>query len=84
MSDTPQILLARHLKVLKPPTFPREYDKVARQSAAEGVDHTCCLLRLAELELIDRDRGVIMTDEIEPGSMGRLAVLIAKIRALRH
>ena len=40
MSDTPQVLLAYHLKALKLPTFLREYDKQARQCAAEGVDHT--------------------------------------------
>ena len=39
MSATPQLLLAHHLKALKPPTFLREYDKVARQYASEGVDH---------------------------------------------
>ena len=39
MSDTPQVLLAHHLKALKLPTFLREYDKVARQCAAEGVDY---------------------------------------------
>ena len=39
MSDTPQLLLAHHLKALKLPTFLREYDKQARQCAAEGVDH---------------------------------------------
>ncbi len=53
MSDTPQVLLAHHLKNLKLPTFLREYDKVARQCAAENMDHTRFLLRLAELELID-------------------------------
>ena len=37
MTDTPQVLLAHHLKTLKLPTFLREYDKVARQCAAEGV-----------------------------------------------
>jgi hypothetical protein len=36
MTDTPQVLLAHHLKALKRPTFLREYDKVARQCAAEG------------------------------------------------
>ena len=36
MSDTPQVLLAYHLKALKLPTFLREYDKVARQCAAVG------------------------------------------------
>jgi hypothetical protein len=39
MSDTPQLLLAHHLKALKLATFLREYDKLARQCAAEGVDH---------------------------------------------
>ena len=56
MSDTPQLLLAHHLKALKLPTFLREYDKQARQCAAEGVDHVRYLVRLTELELIDRDR----------------------------
>ncbi len=59
MSDTPQVLLAHHLKTLKLPTFLREYDKVARQCAAEGVDHVRYLMRLAELELIDRERRLI-------------------------
>jgi hypothetical protein len=38
MSDTPQLLLTHHLKALKLPTFLREYDKLAQQCAAEGVD----------------------------------------------
>jgi DNA replication protein DnaC len=59
VSDTPQVLLAHHLKKLKLPTFLREHDKVARQCAAEGVDHVRYLLRLAELELIDRERRLI-------------------------
>ena len=53
MTDTPQLLLAHHLKALKLPTFLREYDKLARQCAAEAVDHVRYLLRLAELELIE-------------------------------
>jgi DNA replication protein DnaC len=52
----PQVLLAHHLKALKLPTFLREYDKQARQCASEGVDHTGYLLRLAELELLERER----------------------------
>jgi DNA replication protein DnaC len=56
MSAVPQVLLAHHLKALKLPTFLREYDKLARQCAAEGVDHTGYLLRLAELELLERER----------------------------
>jgi DNA replication protein DnaC len=59
MSDTPQLLLTHHLKALKLPTFLREYDKVARQCAAEGIDHSRYLLQLAELELIDRERRMV-------------------------
>jgi DNA replication protein DnaC len=59
MTDTPQVLLAHHLKALKLSTFLREYDKVARQCAAEGTDYPRYLLRLAELELIDRERRMI-------------------------
>ena len=59
MSDAPQLLLAHHLKALKLPTFLREHDKLARQCAAEGVDHTAYLLRLAELELLERERRTV-------------------------
>jgi DNA replication protein DnaC len=59
MTDTPQILLGHHLKALKLPTFLREHDKLARQCAAEGVEHTGYLLRLAELELIERERRMV-------------------------
>jgi DNA replication protein DnaC len=59
MTDTPQLLLAHHLKALKLPTFLREYDKLARQCAAEAVDHIGYLLRLAELELIERERRMV-------------------------
>ena len=55
----PQILLAHHLKTLKLPTILREYDKLARQCAAEGLDHVRFLARLVELELIDRERRMI-------------------------
>ena len=54
--DTPQLLLEHHLKALRLPTILREYDKVARQCAAEKVDFPRYLLRLTELELLDRDR----------------------------
>ena len=46
MSATPQVLLGHHLKALRLPTFLREYDKVARQCAAEGLDHVRYLHRL--------------------------------------
>jgi DNA replication protein DnaC len=55
-NDTPQVLLEHHLKQLRLPTFLREYDKVTRQCAAEGVDYPRFLLRLTELELLDRER----------------------------
>ena len=58
-ADAPQILLAHHLKALKLPTFLREHEKLARQCAAEGVDNTRYLQRLAELELIDRERRLV-------------------------
>ena len=59
MSDLPQVLLEHHLKALKLPTFLREHGRVARQCATEGADHPAFLLRLAELELIDRERRTV-------------------------
>ena len=59
VTDAPEILLAHHLKTLKLPTFLREYEKLARQCAAEGLDHVRFLARLVELELIDRERRMI-------------------------
>ena len=56
---TPQVLLAHHLKRLRLPTVLREYDKVARECARDGVDHPRCLLRLLELELLDRERRLV-------------------------
>jgi DNA replication protein DnaC len=55
-ADTPQVLLEHHLKQLRLPTFLHEYDKVARQCAAESVDYPRYLLRLTEQELLDRER----------------------------
>ncbi|MEJ2117408.1 MAG: IS21-like element helper ATPase IstB [Alphaproteobacteria bacterium] len=59
MTDTPQVLLEHHLKQLKLPTFLREYDKLARQCAAENIDHPRYLLRLCELEQIERERRMV-------------------------
>ena len=59
MSEAPKLLLDHHLKTLKLPTVLREYDKLARQCAAEGLDHVRFLARLVELELIDRERRMI-------------------------
>jgi DNA replication protein DnaC len=53
------VLLEHHLKELKLPTFLREYDKLARRCAAEGVDHPDYLLRLSEMELIDRHHRMV-------------------------
>ena len=55
-ADTPQLLLDHHLKELRLPTILREYDKVARQCAVEQVDYQHYLLRITELELLDRER----------------------------
>lgn len=52
----PQVLLGHHLKSLKLPTFAREYEKVAAECVRAQVDYPRYLLRLCELERIDRDR----------------------------
>ena len=54
-AEAPEILLRHHLKKLKLPTVLREYEKLARQCAAENVDHVRYLMRLIELELLDRE-----------------------------
>lgn len=59
MNSTSQLLLSHHLKALRLLTFLREYDKVSKQCAAEGIDHSRYLLRLAELEVIDRERRMV-------------------------
>ena len=59
MSDRSTLLLEHHLKELKLPSFLREYGKMAALCAAEGVDHPQYLLRLAELELIDRHQRMV-------------------------
>ena len=59
MNHRSTLLLEHHLKELKLPSFLREYGKLAAQCAAEGVDHPQYLLRLAELELIDRHQRMV-------------------------
>ena len=54
--NPPAILLSHYLKTLKLPTFQREYQKLARLCATEGVDHVGYLTQLAEREMIERDR----------------------------
>ena len=55
-SVAPQVLLGNHLKALKRPTFAREYEKVALESARDHADYPRYLLRLCELERIERER----------------------------
>ncbi len=59
MSNKSTMLLEHHLKELKLPTFLREYDKLAVQCASEGVDHPDYLLRLSELEMIERHHRMV-------------------------
>lgn len=50
------VLLKHHLKALRLPTVWNECEKVARQCAADNVDHLGFLLQVVELELIERER----------------------------
>ena len=59
MTNKSPMLLEHNLKQLKLPTFLREYDKLASQCASEGADHPDYLLRLSELELIDRHHRMV-------------------------
>ena len=52
----PTVLLDHHLKQLKLPTILREYAPVAAACAQERTDYPTYLERLAERELIDRER----------------------------
>jgi len=58
-SVPPQILLVNHLKALNLQSFVREYEKVASECAAAQVDYPRYLLRLCEVERIDRERRAI-------------------------
>jgi len=55
----PKVLLEHHLKKLKLPTILAEYDRQAQQCGEQGIDHPRYLLRLVELELIERQRKMI-------------------------
>ena len=58
-AEAPELLLQHHLKRLKLPTVLREHQKLARQCAADNVDHVRYLARLVELELLDREARMI-------------------------
>ena len=59
MSDKATVLLEHYLRELRLPTFLREYGKLADRCAAEDVDHAGYLLRLSELELVDRHHRMV-------------------------
>ena len=54
--DPSTLLLEHHLKVLKLPTFVRDYASVAAACAQDRCDYPTYLLRLTERELIERER----------------------------
>ena len=54
--DKPTILLDHHLKKLKLPSMLREYNSLAVVCRDERCDYPTYLLRLAERELLDRER----------------------------
>ncbi len=54
--DPSTLLLEHHLKVLKLPTFVRDYAGVSAACAQEHCDYPVFLLRLTERELIERER----------------------------
>lgn len=57
MSKNPNVLLLEHhLKALKLPTFLRDYASLGTVCGQERADYSTYLLRLAERELIDRER----------------------------
>jgi DNA replication protein DnaC len=49
------IRLQQHLKALRLPTIPAECAKLAQECLAEGVEHLGFLLKVCELELIERE-----------------------------
>jgi len=56
MNETPQVLLDHYLKQLRLPTILREYPKLAEQCAQGTATFAQFLLRLVELEMMDRER----------------------------
>lgn len=50
------VLLKHHLKALKLPTMTAECEKIAQRCAADNADHLAFLLKLCELELLERER----------------------------
>lgn len=55
-SSKSTVLLAHHLKQLRLPTMQKEYASLASTCAQQGCDYATYLQRLAERELIDREK----------------------------
>ena len=59
MSSKSTLLLDHHLRELKLPAFLRQYRKLADLCPVQGASHPDYLLRLSELELIDRHQRMV-------------------------
>ena len=55
MNPGEKLTLEAHLKTLRLPSVKREYAKTALEAVSEGVSHERYLLRLLDMELVDRD-----------------------------
>ena len=67
-ATAPAVLCAHHLKQRKLPSVLREHEKVAGEAHRDGVDHVRYLLRLVELELLDREPASSNGASARPGS----------------
>jgi DNA replication protein DnaC len=56
MNDKPAVLIEYYLKKLKLPTILREHASMAVVCRSEGSDYQTYLMRLAERELLDREK----------------------------
>ena len=86
MTDTPQLLLAHHLKALKLPTILREYDKLAQQCAAAfladgvGADHVL----LGARELFVQYEIVAQLTELGEKTRARDSLFLGRCRDVLH
>ena len=71
----PQVLLGNHLKALKLPTFAREYEKVAMESARNSADYPRYLLRLCELARFTQIKSLDTFDFAAQPSLNKPLVL---------
>ena len=61
MANDKHALLRANLKQLRLPTMAAEFEKLAREAAAEGVGFEQYLLRLTELEVAARSSKAVQT-----------------------